>query len=59
MVCVLIRGGLRPGDVITHINGQSVSSVQDIFRFLEGNQTLKVAVRRGAETFEFMVVPEE
>ncbi|XP_059470779.1 serine protease HTRA2, mitochondrial [Neocloeon triangulifer] len=53
------KGGLRPGDVITHINGEHVKSVQDIFKSLESSQSLEVAVRRGAETLDFVVVPED
>ncbi|CAB3377044.1 Hypothetical predicted protein [Cloeon dipterum] len=53
------KGGLRPGDVVTHINGQQVKNVQDIFKCLDNNQSLNVLVKRGTANLDLTVVAED
>ena len=47
--------GLRPGDVISHVNGTPVSSVAEVSALKEGlavGDTITVTVYRGGDTFE-------
>ena len=52
------RCGLKPGDVITHINEQPIRSAADVYRLLDGTEQLVVTVRRHTETRRFRVAPE-
>lgn len=54
------RGGLAPGDIITHINGKSVSSSGNIYEALgERGSTLTMTVVRGNSTIKLVVTPED
>jgi S1-C subfamily serine protease len=56
------RGGLKEGDLIVAINGQSVASVDDIHRFLSEwplGEGVALTVIRGSERRELNVVPVE
>jgi S1-C subfamily serine protease len=44
------RSGMRPGDIITHINGSAITSSKDIYKFLEETGSLKMTIiRKGRE----------
>ena len=57
------RAGLRPGDVLTHINGQRMTSVQQAMNFVAGSQPgARIAiraVRRDGTVFDTEAVLEE
>ncbi|GLH03853.1 Serine protease HTRA2, mitochondrial [Gryllus bimaculatus] len=53
------KGGLRPGDIITHINGNLVENAGTIYSSLEGSGTLNVAILRGGHRLTVVVLPEE
>ncbi|XP_037092047.1 serine protease HTRA2, mitochondrial-like [Pollicipes pollicipes] len=50
--------GLRPGDVITHINDQPIGAASDVYRILDGSEPLVITVRRHTETRRLRVSPE-
>ncbi|KAF0312968.1 Serine protease HTRA2, mitochondrial [Amphibalanus amphitrite] len=50
--------GLKPGDVITHINDQPIRAAADVYRLLDGSDQLVVTVRRHSETRRLRVAPE-
>lgn len=53
-------GGLHPGDIVTHINGNEVKNSNDIYRILDGKQkALDMIVYRGLEKMKLTVIPEE
>lgn len=52
------RAGLRRGDVITEIDGQSISTAEQLQNIVENSQvgqTLKMQVQRGDQTRQLMV----
>ncbi|XP_048744225.1 serine protease HTRA2, mitochondrial-like isoform X5 [Ostrea edulis] len=51
--------GLSPGDVITHINGQSVTSTSQYFKAIEREEKLTLKIARENGTFTVTVTPEE
>jgi S1-C subfamily serine protease len=56
------QGGLREGDLIVAINGESVASVDDIHRFLAEwpvGEPVSLTIIRGSERQELNVVPAE
>ncbi len=56
------RAGLREGDLIIAVNGQNVTSVDDIHRLLTGWQAglpLRLTVLRNGEQLHVQVTPDE
>ncbi|NJK39213.1 MAG: trypsin-like serine protease [Oscillatoriales cyanobacterium RM2_1_1] len=54
--------GIRRGDVITQINGETLKSAEQLQNLVERSrigQPLKITVRRGSETQQFSVRPGE
>ena len=58
-----VTAGLRPGDIITHINGERISSQSQAMNLVAGTrpgQTIHIrGLRRGAGVFETVAVLEE
>jgi regulator of sigma E protease len=54
------EAGIRPGDKITHINGESVSTWEDIGEGIGGRpgEKVSVTVERGGEAQKFSLVPK-
>jgi HtrA serine peptidase 2 len=52
-------GGLRPGDIVTHVNGSPVHAASNIYQALEFGQPLKMTVVRGTEHLQITVIPED
>ncbi|XP_069679381.1 serine protease HTRA2, mitochondrial isoform X2 [Periplaneta americana] len=52
-------GGLKPGDIVTHINGVPVHGAGDIYTALEKGGPLKMIVIRGNVQLEIQVIPED
>uniref|UniRef100_H0WBC5 Serine protease HTRA1 n=1 Tax=Cavia porcellus TaxID=10141 RepID=H0WBC5_CAVPO len=52
-------GGLKENDVIISINGQSVTSANDVSDVIKKESTLNMVVRRGNEDIMITVIPEE
>lgn len=53
-------GGLAPGDIITHINGKSVSSSGNIYEALgEKGSTLTMTIVRGNSRMQLVITPED
>ena len=59
LLYLFFSGGLRPGDVITQINGNEIASSSDIYRLVEEQSELKVTVKRGSDTVKLTVIAEE
>ncbi|MEM1168512.1 MAG: HhoA/HhoB/HtrA family serine endopeptidase [Cyanobacteria bacterium P01_H01_bin.35] len=56
------KGGLRRGDVITEIDGQKISTAEELQNIVQKSQigkALKITVKRGSGTQTFSVSPEE
>ncbi|XP_031423508.1 serine protease HTRA1B [Clupea harengus] len=53
------RGGLMESDVIISINGQRVSSANDVSLAIRRDDSLKMVVRRGNEDVMVTIIPEE
>jgi type II secretory pathway component PulC len=45
----------RPGDIITHVNGVTITSSKDIYKFLEDDCNLSVTVMRKGKIIKFDV----
>lgn len=56
------KGGLRPGDVITHVGGWKVSSPEDVINasfYLVADEELAVGVCRAGQKMELKLTPVE
>ncbi|XP_050301053.1 serine protease HTRA2, mitochondrial-like [Anthonomus grandis grandis] len=55
------RGGLQPGDIVTHINSKQIRSAQDVYEILKNTETknLKMSVQRQDRHIEINVQPED
>ncbi|XP_035672646.1 serine protease HTRA2, mitochondrial-like [Branchiostoma floridae] len=51
--------GIRPGDVITSINGRQVTSARDIYDAVNSGQQLNITCHRGRTVHHLQVTPEE
>nr|CAD7439673.1 unnamed protein product [Timema bartmani] len=51
--------GLKPGDIVTHINNKPVKGANDIYMALEAGKPLVMMVVRENKRFEVTVIPEE
>ena len=49
------RADLRPGDIITHINGSAVTTPQDIYNFLAGEEHLRMTIIRKGKLIQIDV----
>lgn len=49
---------MRPGDIVTGINGTVVTSASDVYKAVEGTGSLQLVIRRGRDTVKITVVPE-
>ncbi len=52
-------GGIRPGDVITKINGKIVMSASDFYTAVENNDMVHLHIMRGQKKIELSIHPEE
>ncbi|KAJ8670490.1 hypothetical protein QAD02_001749 [Eretmocerus hayati] len=52
-------GGLKPGDIITHVNGEAVKTSSDIYKALEQPGTMLVTLIRSGVVLQLEVQPEE
>ncbi|PSN42747.1 Serine protease HTRA2 [Blattella germanica] len=52
-------GGLKPGDIVTHINGNPVYGASNVYTALESSQYLQMSVVRGNQHLVFKITPEE
>ncbi|XP_015116393.1 serine protease HTRA2, mitochondrial [Diachasma alloeum] len=52
-------GGLKAGDIVTHVNGEVVVSASSIYKVLENPGALILRVIRSGEVFELRIEPEE
>ena len=51
--------GLRPGDVVTHVNGAPIHGVTDLYELLEGEKELVMTVLgQQGNTVTRRIVPE-
>lgn len=56
----MYRGGLSPGDIITHINGKEVKNSANIYDVLGGKgKLLTMSVFRGNKRITVNVTPED
>ncbi|XP_041370606.1 serine protease HTRA2, mitochondrial-like [Gigantopelta aegis] len=53
------NGGLKPGDIITHINDKEVNASSDFFGAVSTNDILKLAVMRKQKRILLTIKPEE
>lgn len=49
--------GLQAGDVVTHINGERIQTLEEFNNAVDGQDTLLVTVKRGDESQEITVIP--
>jgi len=52
-------GGLKPGDIITHINDEPVEGASTIYKVLETTSALTMTVYRGDYKLRITIQPEE
>lgn len=52
------NAGLRPGDIVTHINGSIVENASSVYQVLETTSILKMDIVRGLKHMTVTVVPE-
>nr|BAN21342.1 serine protease htra2 [Riptortus pedestris] len=52
------RAGLQPGDIVTEINGQTITGASSVYKILEGSGDLKMTVYRQNQKFIVNVSPE-
>lgn len=54
-------GGLQPGDIVTHIDGQPIKSANDVYTVLQQTKAkeLKMSVSRHGRNINLIVVPED
>lgn len=50
--------GLRDHDVIVSINGQPVTTINDVIEAVKDNDSLSMMVRRGSQTLILTITPE-
>jgi len=50
--------GLKPGDIVTHINGQPIHGSRDVYKLLEGREDLNFTVIRDNRFHQITVQPE-
>ena len=60
LACPAARCGIRIGDIITSVDGQSVSSNDDISKIVEqsGGEPVAVTLKRGDEVMSMTLTPE-
>lgn len=51
--------GLKPGDIVTHINGQPIHGSRDVYKLLEGREDLNFTVIRDQNRFHQITVRPE
>ncbi|XP_078032655.1 HTRA2-related serine protease [Augochlora pura] len=65
LICKVIAGspadigGLRTGDIITHVNDEAVISSTNIYKSIETSKVLKLTVVRQMLVLHLVVVPED
>lgn len=54
-------GGLQPGDIVTHIDGQPIKHANDIYGILASktSKALKMSVTRYGKKIDVIVTPED
>jgi len=50
--------GVKPGDIVTHINGSPIRGVADVYKFLEGRENLRLTIIRKNQEINVVVTPE-
>ncbi|KAL1138192.1 hypothetical protein AAG570_009884 [Ranatra chinensis] len=53
------QGGLKPGDIVTHINNQPVMGANTVYQILESTGPLEISIYRNGTRMVVMIVPEE
>ena len=61
MCCISLcfSGGIRPGDVVTQINGKNITNANDVYKIIDESSEMRVVVRRKNDTIHLTVIPEE
>ncbi|XP_058808013.1 serine protease HTRA2, mitochondrial [Phymastichus coffea] len=52
-------GGLKPGDIITHVNGEPIRSSTDIYKILEKAGSILITLIRSGVVLQLEVQPED
>ena len=52
-------GGLKPGDIVTYINGKPVHGACNVYTALDTSQYLEMVVFRGNQKFNIKISPED
>ena len=55
----VFSGGLKPGDIITHVNGEPIKSSTDIYKVLEKVGSIIVTVIRSGIVLQLEIQPED
>lgn len=55
------RGGLQPGDIVTHIDGKPIKRAQDVYDLLRQMTAskMKMSVQRQGKQVELQIQPED
>lgn len=53
------NGGLKPGDIVTHVNSKAIEGIESIYQAAETGEPLKFTVIRGGVYLDVVVTPEE
>lgn len=54
------RGGLSPGDIVTHINKKEIKTSSDVYEALADNsKTLDITIFRGPKRLTLTITPED
>lgn len=61
MFCLYFcRGGLNPGDIVTHINKKEIKTSSDVYEALSDNsKTLDITIFRGLKKMTLAITPED
>ncbi|XP_033102944.1 serine protease HTRA2, mitochondrial-like isoform X2 [Anneissia japonica] len=52
------RSGLKPGDIITHIDKQEIKSSKEVYSAVKSENQLRISVVRGQKVMQLTVTPE-
>lgn len=52
------RSGVKPGDIVTHINESPITGVADVYKFLDGQDALQLTLIRKNQVINVVVTPE-
>ncbi|XP_071947560.1 serine protease HTRA2, mitochondrial-like [Antedon mediterranea] len=52
------KGGLQPGDIITHIDKEQIKTSKEVYNAVKSEKQLKISIIRGQKVMQLSVTPE-